>query len=54
MIYGFGEFELDIDAGELRRNGEGLEVQAKPFLLLVYLVRNAHRPVTKREICDSF
>ena len=53
MIYRFGEFELDIDAGELRRNGEGLEVQAKPFLLLVYLVRNAHRPVTKREIFDS-
>ena len=53
MIYRFGQCELDVDAGELRRGDEPQAIQAKPFLLLVLLVRNAGRVVSKDEIFDS-
>ena len=53
MIYRFDQCELDVDAGELRRGDEPQAIQAKPFLLLVLLVRNAGRVVSKDEIFDS-
>ena len=46
----FGEFELDVDAGELRRDNRRLKLQPQPFKLLVLLVRRAGRLVTREEI----
>jgi DNA-binding winged helix-turn-helix (wHTH) protein len=46
----FGEFELDVDAGELRRDNRRLKLQPQPFKLLVLLVRRAGRLVTRDEI----
>jgi DNA-binding winged helix-turn-helix (wHTH) protein len=46
----FGEFELDVDAGELRRDDRRLKLQPQPFKLLVLLVRRAGRLVTRDEI----
>ena len=46
----FGEFELDVDAGELRRDTRRLKLQPQPFKLLVLLVRRAGRLVTRDEI----
>jgi DNA-binding winged helix-turn-helix (wHTH) protein len=46
----FGEFELDTNAGELRRSGTRLRVQPQPFRLLVFLVRRAGSLVTRDEI----
>jgi DNA-binding winged helix-turn-helix (wHTH) protein len=46
----FGEFELDADAGELRKNGRRLKVQPQPFKLLVLLVRRAGTVVSRDDI----
>jgi DNA-binding response OmpR family regulator len=34
----FGEFELDVRTGELRRNGDKLSLQEKPFQVLMALL----------------
>jgi DNA-binding winged helix-turn-helix (wHTH) protein len=46
----FGQFELDIDAGECRRNGRRLKLQPQPFKLLVLLTRRAGSLVSREEI----
>jgi DNA-binding winged helix-turn-helix (wHTH) protein len=48
--YRFGEYELDTDAGELRRHASRLKLQPQPFKLLVLLVRRAGSLVTREEI----
>ena len=46
----FGDFELDLEAGELRRNGRRLKLQPQPFKLLVLLTRRPGHLVTREEI----
>jgi DNA-binding winged helix-turn-helix (wHTH) protein len=46
----FGPFEIDIDAGECRRNGRRLKLQPQPFKLLVLLVRRAGSLVSREQI----
>ena len=46
----FGDFELDIAAGELRRNTRRVKLQPQPFKLLVLLARRAGTLVTRDEI----
>jgi len=46
----FGPFEFDGEAGRLRRNGEAVDLQAQPALVLDYLVRHAGRTVTRQEL----
>jgi DNA-binding winged helix-turn-helix (wHTH) protein len=46
----FGEFELDVEAGELRRKNRRLKLQPQPFKLLVLLVRKAGTLVSREEI----
>jgi DNA-binding winged helix-turn-helix (wHTH) protein len=46
----FGEFELNVDAGELRRNDRRLKLQPQPFKLLVLLVRRAGNLVSRDDI----
>ena len=46
----FGEFELDVAAAELRRNGVKLKLQPQPFRLLVLLASRAGALVTRDEI----
>lgn len=46
----FGAFELDVEAGELRRDGRRLRLQPQPFKLLALLVNQAGRIVTREEI----
>jgi len=36
----FGEFELDVRAAELRRNGERVRLQEQPFRLLAMLLEH--------------
>lgn len=50
MIFRFGRFELDDEAGELRRAGSPVEVQPKPLALLFLLVRQRDRVVSSEEI----
>jgi DNA-binding winged helix-turn-helix (wHTH) protein len=46
----FGEFELNVDAGELRRNNRRVKLQPQPFKLLVLLVRRAGNLVSRDDI----
>lgn len=49
----FGEFVLDQRSRELRRGGEALELEPKPFNLLLLLLHNAGELVTKEELFDA-
>lgn len=48
--YRFGQFELDLTAGELRRNTGRVRLQPQPFKLLALLVRRAGALVGRDEI----
>lgn len=49
----FGECEVRLASRELLRRGQTVELQPKAFDLLVYLVRNPGRIVTKDELLDQ-
>jgi DNA-binding winged helix-turn-helix (wHTH) protein len=53
MIYSFGDIELDRNRFEVRRAGKVLPVEPKVFDLLVCLVDNRHRVVTKAELLTT-
>jgi TolB-like protein/DNA-binding winged helix-turn-helix (wHTH) protein/tetratricopeptide (TPR) repeat protein len=48
--YRFGEFELDLDARKLRRRGEPVPLERRPFDLLVLLVAAKGRLVSRDDI----
>jgi len=43
----FGVFEVDLDAGELRKNGARIRLQEQPFQVLTALLQNAGQVVTR-------
>jgi len=47
-----GDLELDLVRREARRGGEPVELQAREFALLEYLMRSARRVVTKTMILE--
>jgi TolB-like protein/Tfp pilus assembly protein PilF len=49
----FGEHLLDVDRQELRRGGEQIAVEPQVFDLLVFLVRNRERVVTRGDLIAS-
>jgi DNA-binding winged helix-turn-helix (wHTH) protein len=49
-VFSFGEFELDVEAGELRRKNRRLKLQPQPFKLLLLLVKKGGALVTRDEI----
>jgi len=49
----FAVFELDLAAGELRRNGAKLRLQEQPFQLLAWLHERAGDVVTREELARS-
>jgi TolB-like protein/cytochrome c-type biogenesis protein CcmH/NrfG len=53
MIFSFGDCELDTSLYELRRRGEACAIEPKAFDLLLFLVKNRDRLVTKDEIHDT-
>lgn len=46
----FGNFEVDVRAGELRRDGSKVRLQEQPFLLLTVLLESAGKIVTREEL----
>ncbi len=50
LIYRFAGFELDEEAGELRRAGRSIALQPKPFKLLRFLIAERARIVPTREL----
>ena len=53
MTLKFNEFELNLDAAELRFCGEQIEIEPRVFDLIAFLATNAGRAVTKDEIIDA-
>jgi len=51
--YRFGEFELNLDAQQLRKNDAAVRLERRPFDLLVMLVRNRERLVSREELIAS-
>ncbi|MGB8061527.1 MAG: winged helix-turn-helix domain-containing protein [Candidatus Sulfotelmatobacter sp.] len=46
----FGVFELDLNAGELRKNGAKLRLQGQPFQVLTLLLERSGEVVTREEL----
>src|SRR6202022_1133329 len=46
----FEVFEVDLTAGELRKNGTRIRLQEQPFQVLVYLLDRAGEVVTREEL----
>jgi TolB-like protein len=53
MIFVFGEWELDTELYELRRDGEPRKVEPQVYDLLHFLLRNKDRVVGRDEIVDE-
>jgi DNA-binding winged helix-turn-helix (wHTH) protein len=53
MAFRFGPFELDADKLELRRHGARLAVEPQVVSLMLLLVDNRHRLVTRDEIIQA-
>ena len=49
-IFRFGVFELDVRAGELRKNGMKLKLQEQPFQVLCALLEHPGELVTREEL----
>jgi TolB-like protein len=49
----FGEFELDEQTFELRRNSTLLRVQQQPARVLAFLISHQGKPVTRQQIQDA-
>ena len=49
-IFRFGTFEVDTDAGELRKHGIRIKLQEQPFQLLVLLLQRPGEVITREEL----
>jgi DNA-binding winged helix-turn-helix (wHTH) protein len=52
LDFRFAEFEIDIARQELRRDGAIIHIEPQVFGLLIHLVRNRDRVVSKDELID--
>jgi TolB-like protein/DNA-binding winged helix-turn-helix (wHTH) protein len=52
--YILGEFELEPDARRLHCNGKNIHLTKKPFSVLLYLVENRERMVSRHELLEKF
>ncbi len=48
----FGAFELDLRSLDLRRGGEGVDLQLQPKKILAYLIQHPRRTVLRSELQD--
>ena len=53
MQYRFAEFEIDLSQQELRRLGLAVHIEPQVFDLIVHLVRNRDRIVSKDELIET-
>jgi DNA-binding winged helix-turn-helix (wHTH) protein len=49
----FGVFEVDLAAGELRKNGARIRLQEQPFQVLAALLQNAGQVVTRENLRET-
>src|SRR5882757_8319173 len=53
LIFRFKDFEIDVARQELRRTGTIVHIEPQVFDLLVYLIQNRDRIVSKDELIDA-
>ena len=53
MTFAFGDHELDIERRELRRGGAPVAIEPQVFDLLVHLIRNRDRVVSKDDLLEA-
>jgi TolB-like protein/cytochrome c-type biogenesis protein CcmH/NrfG len=53
LDFRFGEFEIDLGQHELRLSGQAVRIEPQVFDLLVFLVQNRGRIVSKDELIDA-
>lgn len=53
LQYRFSEFEIDLSQQELRRRGAAVHIEPQVFDLIVHLVRNHDRIVSKDELIET-
>ena len=53
MLYVFGDCELEPQRFELRRHGQVRPIEPQVFDVLVLLIQERHRVVTKQELLDT-
>jgi DNA-binding winged helix-turn-helix (wHTH) protein len=53
LDFRFGNFEIDAARQELRRAGEAVHIEPQVFDLLVHLVQNRDRIVSKDELIET-
>ena len=53
LKYRFADFEIDLSQQELRRLGEAVHIEPQVFDLIVHLVRNCDRIVSKDELIET-
>jgi len=46
----FGDFEVDVVSGELRKQGLRIKLQEQPFQALVALIERPHEVLTREEL----
>ena len=49
----FGDFQIDVRSGELRRHGLKIKLQRKPFQILMTLLEHAGERVTREDLRQS-
>jgi len=50
-IIRFGVFEIDLQSGELRRDGLKVRLQEQPFQILAMLIERPGEMVTREDLC---
>ena len=53
MLFQFDNYSIDPDRRELRRGAELIEIGPQVFDLLLFLIRNRHRVVSKDDLLDA-
>src|SRR6202166_2332864 len=48
--YRFGVFEVDLRAGEIRKNGLKIKLQEQPFQVLTFLLQNSPNLVAREDL----
>lgn len=49
----FGELEIDLEGGRVKRSGRDVDLTAVEFKLLAYLVKNRNKVIDKQDIFDK-
>src|ERR1700743_857333 len=50
QVIRFDRYQVDVRSGELRKEGRKIRLQAQPFQLLVLLLQNAGRVVSREDV----